>query len=395
MATATNPQPDRTITKYDNYGLAKIKPYEFNAKIHTDEQISHIAKSIELFGWQQPIVIDENDIILIGHGRFEAAKKLSLTQVPVWVNTGLTDSEKNALRLADNKINSETGFDEEALRLSLEQITDMPMFELGLTFNINELFKPEATEDDFDEKPAIEQECFIKTGDLIELGQHRILCDSFDKAIGIDKVDFLFADPPYGINENCDRAFASITRLASGGKFEQIIGDENTDAARNAIYFFRAVPIQVWFGANHYAHAFEESPTWLVWDKRCEDKERDFNSDAELAYVKHHTKSVRIFRHKWKGLIKDSEHGIARIHPTQKPMALIAFCISEYASDARLIYDPFLGSGSTLIACEQLGITCRGTEIYPQYCQAIIERYRKHCATASKPCVCKVNGESI
>jgi DNA modification methylase len=115
----------------------------------------------------------------------------------------------------------------------------------------------------------------------------------------------------------------------------------------------------------------------LVWDKRVEEKQRDMNSDAELAWVKSNKNSVRIFRHLWKGMIKQSEHGQARIHPTQKPISLSDWCIKEYAPEAKIILDLFLGSGSTMIAAHQLKRKCYGMELEPKYCEVIIQRMRK------------------
>src|SRR5690606_26338161 len=112
------------------------------------------------------------------------------------------------------------------------------------------------------------------------------------------------------------------------------------------------IPVMVFSGANHYCHAIPETANWLVWDKREEDKQRDGNSDCELAWVKSNAKSVRIFRYLWKGMIKASEHGEGRVHPTQKPVALAEWCFNEYAENAKNVLDLFGGSGSTLIACE-------------------------------------------
>jgi DNA modification methylase len=198
-----------------------------------------------------------------------------------------------------------------------------------------------------------------------------------ERLMGGEKADMVFTDPPYGIDEQTDRAYAAPSRIAKGNTFRKISGDQNKTCARDACNLILSldVPICIIWGANHFAHALPESAAWIVWDKRVEDKQRDFNSDCELAWVKHKTKSVRCFRHLWKGLIKASEHGEARVHPTQKPVALGEWAFSEYGKSSDRVLDLFLGSGSTLIACEKTGRKCYGMEIDPHYCDVVIKRW--------------------
>ncbi len=193
------------------------------------------------------------------------------------------------------------------------------------------------------------------------------------------KIDMVYTDPPYGINEKTDRQFTSKSRKCSGNKFSKIIGDTTTDAASEGYKICNAldVNIMIFWGANFYAHSLPESGNWLVWDKRVEDKQQDFNSDCELAWVKSNSPSVRIFRHLWKGMIKASEHGQARIHPTQKPIALAIWCFETYGEKAKNVLDLFGGSGSTLIACEKSNKNCFMMEIEPAYCDIIVERWCK------------------
>ena len=191
-----------------------------------------------------------------------------------------------------------------------------------------------------------------------------------------DKADMIFTDPPYGINEKGDRSKRG--GLTKGNKLPDFIDD----SIQYAIDAFNQpqnydIHIQVWFGANYYCHSLPQGNNWLVWDKRVEEKQRDMQSDCELAWVKSRFNSIRIFRHLWKGMMKDSERGQRRIHATQKPIALIEFAINEYGSDAKLIIDYFLGSGSTMVAAHQLKRKCYGMELDPKYCQVIIDRMRK------------------
>lgn len=215
---------------------------------------------------------------------------------------------------------------------------------------------------------------------------HRLLCgDStsitdVERLMDGEKADMVYTDPPYGINEETNRAFASPTRKWSGNSLPKIIGDESIETAVDAFSICDSLaPIICYWGGNYYAHKLPPSPTWIVWDKRTEEKQRDSRSDCELAYVKHPSKkSVRIFRHLWKGLFKDSENGAKLVHPTQKPIALAEFCIDELALNSKTILDLFGGSGSTLIACEKLKRKCYMMELEPRYCDVICKRYEAY-----------------
>ena len=203
--------------------------------------------------------------------------------------------------------------------------------------------------------------------------------DQVEKLMNGEKADMVFTDPPYGIEEETDRDFASRTRACKGNKFDKIIGDTSIQSAIDCYNLCESlnIPVMVFWGANYYCHSLPQSANWLVWDKRVDDKQRDMNSDCELAYVKSKAKSVRIFRHLWKGMIKDSENGQGRVHPTQKPIALAEWCFNEYSPKSKYIIDLFGGSGSTLIACEKTNRKCYMMEISPNYCDVIIKRWQK------------------
>jgi DNA modification methylase len=197
-----------------------------------------------------------------------------------------------------------------------------------------------------------------------------------------EKVDMVFTDPPYGIDEETDRVEHVKTfkkqGIAKKGSYSKIVGDTSIDTAVEVFSLIDGlnVPIVVYWGGNYYAHELPNSPCWVVWDKRVEDGQRDLNSDCELAWVKHpHKASVRIFRHLWKVMIKGSEHGQGRVHPTQKPIALAEWAFAELDPKGKSVLDLFLGSGSTLIACEKTNRKCYGMEIDPHYCDVIIKRW--------------------
>lgn len=190
----------------------------------------------------------------------------------------------------------------------------------------------------------------------------------------------VLTDPPYGINLNGDNSKrGSETSLMKGGyKLKSFIDDSNKYAIKAfEIVQNLGIPKQVWFGANYYCHTLPESNNWLIWDKRVEDKMTNTNSDCELAWVQDGHNSCRIYRHLWNGLIKESEKNERRVHPTQKPIALMAHCMERYAPEAVIILDLFGGSGTTLIAAEQSGRRCYMMELDPHYCDVILARWEK------------------
>lgn len=246
-------------------------------------------------------------------------------------------------------------------------------------FRINE-----DSEKEEDKTPELPKKTVVKSGDLWLVGEHRLLCGDatdiikIEKLINDQKVDMIFTDPPYGIKEKTNRDFQSHSRAAKGNNFKKIEGDDSTETAVKScgILLSLNVPVIVIWGGNYFCHSLPEQGNWLVWDKREEDKEKDFNSDCELAWTCHpHRRSVRIFRHKWKGMIKASEHGQARVHPTQKPIALAEWSFKELNPEGKSVLDLFGGSGSTLIACEKTSRKCFMMEIDPEYCQVILERW--------------------
>jgi DNA modification methylase len=194
-----------------------------------------------------------------------------------------------------------------------------------------------------------------------------------------EKADMVFTDPPYGINESASkRSTRETNSIAKSNSHLKEFKDDSTSYAVDAFNHCQAmgIPIQIWFGANYYCHSIPETNNWLVWDKRLDDKQSDNNSDAEFAWVQDGRSSIRIFRHLWKGLIKGSEHGSRRVHPTQKPIALSEWCINKYEPES--VLDLFGGSGSTLIACEKTNRKCFMMELDPHYCDVIVARWEKY-----------------
>ena len=370
---------------YKKRDVDALIPYANNSRTHSEEQITQVAASIKEFGFLNPVITDGDNGIIAGHCRIMAAKNLGIKQVPCIDAAHLTESQKKAYIIADNKLALNAGWDNDILRIEFEALEE-DGFDISLTgFDEDELaaLMIEEIEEgltDEDAVPEIPDEPITKRGDIWLLGNHRVMCgdstliDDVDKLMNGEKADMVFTDPPYGINEDGDRSKRS--GITQGNKLKSFI-DDSTSYAIDTWNMCQAmnIPVQVWWGANYYCHSLPETNNWAIWDKRIEEKQRNNNSDCELAWVKNKNSSCRIFRHLWKGLIKGSEHGQARVHPTQKPIVLAVDCFEFYGKEAKSVLDLFLGSGSTVIAAEQTGRKCYGMELDEKYCDVIVKRW--------------------
>lgn len=361
-------------------------PYVNNSRKHSDEQVAQISASIKEFGWTNPILIDGTNSIIAGHGRLMAARKLKMDEVPTIELDHLTDTQRKALVIADNKLALNADWDNSLLTIELDELLKDGFALDILGFNQDELtalLEPEQVEGltDEDAVPEVPEEPKTKLGDIYQLGNHRLMCgdstsvDAVEKLVNKAKIDLCYTDPPYGINEKGDRT-ARKTGLAKNHNFKDF-KDDTIDYAVEAYQIVEGVlniHRQVWWGANYYCHALPQSNNWFVWDKRVEAKMTDTQSDCELAWVKSKWSSVRIFRHLWKGFNKDSERNQQRVHPTQKPVALAEWSF-DYFKEVNTVLDLFGGSGSTLIACEKTNRDCYMMEFEPHYCDVIVKRW--------------------
>lgn len=382
-------QLHKKIRVYKIQSIDLMQNYAQNSRTHSEEQIDEVVNSIHRYGYTNPILVDENNVIIAGHCRLIGAKRAGMTEIPTIVIDGLSDVEKAELVIADNKLALNAGWNFDILADQITFIRDNGGSVEATGFHADELtFMADEVPPflgDEDDVPELPTEPKTKLGDIWTLGNHRLMCgdstmiDDVEKLMNGEKADMVFTDPPYGINEETDRDFASRSRKCKGNTFDKIIGDDSIQTAVDSYNLCASlnIPVMVFWGANYYAHSLPQSANWLVWDKRTEDKQRDMNSDCELAWVKSKANSARIFRHLWKGMIKDSENGEARCHPTQKPVALAEWCFDEYSIESKNILDLFGGSGSTLIACEKTNRKCFMMELSPNYCDVIVDRWEK------------------
>jgi DNA modification methylase len=373
--------------KIEQRAVETLIPYINNSRKHSDEQVAQIAASIKEFGWTNPILVDGANGLIAGHGRLLAARKLGMAKVPVIELAHLSENQKKALIIADNKLALNSDWDNNLLMIELQELNNEDYDLSVLGFDQDELnallnpIEPITGLTDEDVVPDVPDEPKTKLGDIYILGNHRLMCgdstsiDDVEKLMDGQKADMVFTDPPYGINEKGDRT-ARKTGLAKNHNFKDF-KDDTIDYAVEAYQIVEGalqVPRQVWWGANYYCHALPQSNNWFVWDKRVEDKMTDTQSDCELAWVKSKWSSVRIFRHLWKGFNKDSERNQQRVHPTQKPVALAEWAF-DYFKDVKTVLDLFGGSGSTLIACEKTNRHCLMMEFEPHYCDVIVKRW--------------------
>jgi DNA modification methylase len=392
---------------------SSIIPYSLNNRVHSDQQVDRIANSIAQFGFNQPIVTDENNVILVGHGRLEAAKKLGLEQVPVLKKADLTETQKKAYRILDNKLQNDSTWDLENLELELDALTEGG-FDLK-PWGLDELAgmfveEPIAEDDDFEVPDANEVETAIKKGDLIELGRHRLLCgdstsqeDTSRLAAG-EAFDLLLTDPPYNVDYTggTKDALKIANDSMADADFRQFL----TDAFQCAFHVLKpGASFYIWHadlegynfrGAVH--DIGQKVRQCLIWHKNTLVMGRQdyqwkhepclygWKDGASHGWYSDRTQTTVLPFDKPR---KNAEH------PTMKPIPLFAYLLGNSTAPQGVVYDPFLGSGTSLIAAEQLGRTCYGMEISPQYCQVIVDRYKAHCDKAGKPFQCKINGEDV
>lgn len=367
--------------------LKDLKDYDKNPRKMGKEEFNKLVESLKSDGYHQRLLINTDGTIIGGHARKKALLKAGYKdsdEIDVLVPEKMLEGEDfDRINIRDNLPYGSFDFEMLANLFDPAQLIEWGMPADWLQLVEEDI---EVTEED-NEAPEVQEEAITKLGDVWKLGEHRLMCgDSvsitdIDNLLNKNKIDMVYTDPPYGIDESTNRTTreGGLPKLGKHRDYDKIIGDSSTQTAIDAYNLCVSynVPTMVWWGANYYCHVLPPTGNWCVWDKREEEKQRDMNSDCELAWVKSKFNSVRIFRHLWKGLIKASEHGQARVHPTQKPIELALWCFKEYGKESKTILDLFGGSGSTLIACEKSKRKCFMMELSPYYCDVIIARWEK------------------
>lgn len=373
--------------------VAELKAYERNSRTHDKKQIQAVADSIKEFGFTNPLLLRDDNTIIAGHGRLQAAKLLGLETVPCIRLAHLTPEQARAYVIADNALAEQAGWDKEILKLEIAdlQAADYNLDLLGLD-NLDKLLAGlPGTEGltDADAIPDPPKEPKAQRGQVWGLGSHRLMCgdstslDDVTVLLGGGMPEMLFTDPPYGIS------IVSGSNVGGGGpiKFGKVGGekivaatdyvpfknDDTTDTARAAIGVAEKIGIKnkiVW-GGNYFTDFLSPQMCWIVWDKQ---NSGDF-ADVELAWTSY-AKAARLYKWMWSGMSRQGDRkteGGKRVHPTQKPVGLVVDILADFP--AQTILDLFLGSGTTLIAAEKTGRICYGMELSEHYCDVIITRW--------------------
>jgi DNA modification methylase len=406
--------PDRATME----AVRKLRPNKRNARTHPKRQIRQLTKVIQRYGWTYPILVDETFEIICGHARWEAAKELGLKSVPIQVMRGLSDAEKRALAIADNKIAANAGWDRSVLAAELGELASL-LPECNLDIDITGFEPAEIdglmadfgdTEEIADAPCEIAKQPVSNKGDLWQLGRHRLLCgDACDPSdwaslMAGDQAAMVFADPPYnmriattlGRGKIKHREFAGASGEMSPSEFKGFLERWMRLAARfsddGSIHFV----CMDWrhLGEMHRAgeEVFGPLQNLVVWNKTNAGQGSFYRSQHELIFVYRngdaaHLNNIELGRHGrnrtnvWtyagvntfrKGRLDDLS-----VHPTVKPVALVADAIKDSSRRDDIVLDPFMGSGTTLLAAERVGRRAYGIEIDPLYVDAAIRRWQQ------------------
>lgn len=374
--------------------ISLIKPYEKNAKKHDKKQVQAVANSIKEFGFNQEIVVDKNNVIIVGHGRYEAAKLLGLKDVPVKV-VDLTEEQAKAYRLADNKLN-ESEWD---MKLAVDELKELSEDMQGLTgFDLDLLLEPDEKDDVIPEDvPPI-----AKLGDLWELGRHRLLCGDATKIEDVErlmdgkKADMSFTSPPYNVGHNLGYKGKNSKYINSDDDLDNYI-DLIVKSTQLSLENAKDVFVNIQLLANNKKQV-------LLWLADLSDNFKDIffwkklqvapvmaenvaNSQVEIIVLFGKNNNSRSWGNKkWRGNFSNhietksasGENKNAKIHNATFPVELPSKFITQSYNENSIVLDLFGGSGSTLIACEKTNRICYMSELEPKYCDVIIKRWEEY-----------------
>ncbi len=378
---------------------AKLVPYARNARTHSEDQIAQIAASIAEFGFTNPILIGGDAVIIAGHGRLMAAQKLGLAEVPVIVLDHLTEAQRRALVIADNRIAENAGWDEELLRAELESLREID-FDLDLIgFSEAELdallgdfdASEDGAVDGEDEVPEPPVEPISRPGDLWIMGNHRLLCGDSTVATDVDKLlagvkpMLMVTDPPYGVEY--DPSWRNQSGAARTKRTGKVLNDDRADW-REAWALFPGDVAYVWHGALHATTVADSLiacgfniRSQIVWAKdRLVLSRGDYHWQHEPCWYavrktgKGHWAGDRKQTTLWH--IANRDQDAETVHGTQKPVECMRRPILNNSSPGQAVYEPFMGSGTTLIAAETTGRVCYGIELNPAYVDVAITRWQ-------------------
>jgi DNA modification methylase len=381
--------------------VTDLIPYVNNSRTHSDDQVAQIAASIKEFGWTNPILVGEGNSIIAGHGRLMAARKLKMDEVPTIELDYLTDTQRKALIIADNKLALNADWDLGLLSLELEELQKLD-FDLGLTgFSEDELAKllePEQVDGltDEDAVPEVPDEPITKLGDIYQLGNHRLMCgdstsiDAVEKLLESQKADLLFTDPPYGVSYEGGHN----KKKRQGIIADTLQGEDLTDlfyeSLSTAITWLKdGAALYVWYASGKSIETYA-SLSKLPLKLRAVIQWYKIKSGLG-AFMSQYIPNCEpcMYLHKegcspsWYGPTNEKtvwelkKESTNTFHPTQKPVELPERAITNSTKQGDSVLDLFGGSGSTLIACEKIGRLARVMELDPKYCDVIVKRWEE------------------
>lgn len=381
-----------TTERFEKVAIDKLVPYARNARTHSKEQILQLRASMREFGFINPVLIDKDYNIIAGHGRIIAAKEEGYETLPCVFVEHLTDAQKRAYILADNRLALNAGWDEEMLSVELSELQGVD-FDLSLLgFDDSELGKhlqvEEVHDDDFDLTSALEKASFVEAGDLWQVGKHKLLCgdatkkEDMDCLMGGKRANLLLTDPPYAVSYTSSKGLSIKNDNLKADEFNQFLIDSFSNAAEHmekgaSAYVFHADTEGLVFRRAFVEAGFHLSGV-CIWAK-------DSLVLGRSPYQWSHEPILygwkKDGKHKWyAGRAEKTVWNFAKPkrnenHPTSKPVDLLCYPIQNSSQSNGIVLDPFGGSGSTLIACEETDRICYMSELDDKYASVILRRY--------------------
>lgn len=380
------------MRRYEDVEIEKLKPYKNNARTHSDEQIEKIAKSMKEFGFINPVLVDGNLNVIAGHGRILGAKKLGMKEVPCLFIEDLTEEQKRAYIIADNRLAEDAGWDKELLKIELEDLKNMN-FDITLTgFELEDfdfsMEETEVIEDEFDE--TVPEEPTSKKGEIYKLGKHFLMCgDSTDindveKLMNGVKADMLLTDPPYNVDYEG----------GTGLTIQNDNMDDETFREFLRVSFFNANSVMKEGAVFYIWHADSEGYNFrgachdigwkvrqcLIWCKNTLVMGRqDYHWKHEpcLYGWKEGASHLWASDRKQTTVLEFDRPSVSKEHPTMKPVGLFDYLIKNNTKKDDIVLDLFAGSGTSIIVCEQNGRIAYSMELDPKYVDVIISRWEK------------------
>ncbi len=390
----------RMADRIEIWPTDKLVPYDKNPRTHSTEQVNQIAASIAEFGFLNPILVDTTAGIIAGHGRLQAAKQLGLAQVPVVVLNHLTDAQKRAYVIADNKLALNAGWDDDLLRTEMAALAaenfDMPVIGFSDDELAALLAEPNVAEGNTDEDavPEAPETPVSKPGDLWRLGNHLLLCGDSTVLANVERVldgalaDMVFTDPPYNVD------YGNSAKDKQRGTNRTIMNDNLGDSFEKFLYDASVNMLTVCKGALYICmssselhtlqKAFIEAggkwSTFVIWAKNTFTLGR---ADYQRQYEPILYGWKQGVDHFWCGARNQGDVWFVNkpvrneLHPTMKPVELVERAINNSSKSRDIVLDSFGGSGTTLIACEKLNRQCRMLELDPKYVDVIVKRWEE------------------